>query len=68
MIVNRDDVQLLKGKIGLDVLENGDVVVKKHHCVHCATTLWYSADAYPNVYALRPGTFDDVSTQITPSR
>ena len=59
MIVNAGDVEVLEGELAVNYLDNNGVEVKRHHCPQCGTALWYSADAYPGIYALKPGTFDD---------
>lgn len=59
MMVNQDDVEILKGELAVNYLDNNGVEVKRHHCDKCGTALWYSADEYPGILALKPGTFDD---------
>lgn len=59
MIVNSEDIEIIKGDLAINYLDNNGVEVKRHHCSQCGTALWYSADAYPNIYAIKPGTFDD---------
>jgi len=38
-----------------------DTKVQKHHCSQCGTPFWFSADEYPGIVALKPGTFEDTS-------
>ena len=59
MIVNSDDVEVVEGELAVNYLNNNGTEVKRHHCAQCGTALWFSADEYPNIYALKPGTFDD---------
>lgn len=59
MIVNSDDVDVVEGELAINIQDTNGVEVKRHHCAQCGTALWYSADIYPNILALKPGTFDD---------
>ena len=65
MIVNDKDLKMVKGDVSVSLLDYNGVQVKRHHCKQCGTTLWVSADSYPGIIALKPGTFDD-TTWFTP--
>lgn len=59
MIVNESDLKIVKGKVSVGITDYSGIPVKRHHCEKCGTALWMSADEYPNIVALKPGTFDD---------
>ena len=59
MIVNEKDMMVERGELAVSVLDYDGVNVMRHHCAQCGTTLWLSADSYPGIVALKPGTFDD---------
>ncbi|VAW75291.1 hypothetical protein MNBD_GAMMA12-2718 [hydrothermal vent metagenome] len=61
MIVNDKHIELRKGKVAINVIDMNGVNVNKHHCSDCGSALWFSADEYPGMAALKPGTFDDTS-------
>lgn len=61
MIVRSRDIDLCAGELAVNLLNTNGVQAKRHHCGHCGVALWYSADAYPGIYALKPGTFDDTT-------
>lgn len=61
MIVNSNDVKVIAGEVAISGLQRNGIDFKKHHCPRCGTALWYSADAYPTIYALKPGTFEDTT-------
>lgn len=59
MIVNEKDLKIVQGELSISTVDYNGTQVQRHHCKHCGTTLWLAADEYPNIVALRPGTFDD---------
>lgn len=61
MIVNEVDVKITKGSLVTNNLDYNGVKVKRHHCEKCGSNIWFSADIYPGIIALKPGTFDDTS-------
>ncbi len=61
MIVNDKDVEVTEGEIAVNTLDCNGIEVKKHYCTQCSTSFWFSADEYPSIIALKPGTFDDTS-------
>ena len=61
MIVNRADVALIAGSLSEHRFLHNGIDVKRHHCGHCGTALWFSSETVPDIYALKPGTFDDTS-------
>ncbi len=61
MIVNEKDIELTKGEFSIQTTEQNGMDIKRHHCSQCGTAFGYSADAYPNIIALKPGTFEDTS-------
>ncbi|VAW63904.1 hypothetical protein MNBD_GAMMA09-1145 [hydrothermal vent metagenome] len=61
MLVNEADITVTEGEPGVSIRAINDITVKHHHCTDCGTAFWISADAYPGILALKPGTFDDTS-------
>ena len=61
MIVKLDDLEIVEGEPAVNILDYGETEVRRHHCPKCGTGLWYSADEYPGIAALKPGTFDDTA-------
>jgi len=61
MIVNDKDVEVTEGEISVNTIDTNGIKVQKHYCAQCGTSFWFSADEYPNIMALKPGTFDDTS-------
>jgi len=61
MIVKLDDVDVLDGELAVSCVDKNGIDVKRHHCGKCGTAIMFSADEYPGMGALRPGTFDDTS-------
>jgi len=61
MIVNDKDIEVVQGKVAKKTLDYNGIKVQRHHCAQCGTPFWFSADEYPNIVALKPGTFDDTS-------
>ncbi len=61
MIVNDKDIEIIKGKVAITTIDVNGIKVQKHHCPQCGTPFWFSADEYPGIVALKPGTFDDTS-------
>jgi len=59
MIVNEDDLKIIQGELSVSTVDYNGTKVQRHHCKQCGTTLWLSADTYPDIVALKPGTFDD---------
>lgn len=59
MIVSEKNLKVVKGELSIAIVNYNGTKVQRHHCALCGTTLWLSADAYPNIVALKPGTFDD---------
>jgi len=61
MIAYLKDVTIVKGKTTVNtVTYNGDKV-HKHRCNHCGTTLWITADKYPDLISIKPGTFSETN-------
>lgn len=71
MIVNSNDFKVIGGQQSIKVIEhnstdvNNGTGVKRHDCGKCNTALWFSAETYPEMTALVPGTFND-STWFAP--
>lgn len=61
MIVNADDIEVIQGEAAVNTFDMNGIEVSRHHCAQCGTGFWYSADEYPGILALKPGTFDDTS-------
>ena len=61
MIINEKDIEITKGKVGISTIDVNGTKVKKHYCIQCSTSLMFSADEYPEMAALKPGTFEDTS-------
>ncbi len=61
MIVAEKDVEVLKGSLSINIVDMNGVKVNKHYCSDCSTVLWFSADEFPGMLALKPGTFEDTS-------
>jgi len=61
MIVNDKDVEVTEGEISVNTIDTNGIKVQKHYCAQCGTSFWFSADEYPGIMALKPGTFDDTS-------
>jgi len=61
MIVNDKDIQITEGKVGISTIDVNGTKVKKHYCTQCNTPFMFSADEYPGMAALKPGTFEDTS-------
>lgn len=59
MIVNRADIDVTSGDIAINEFIHNGTLVQRHHCESCGTAVWFAAQDYPQVYALKPGTFDD---------
>jgi len=60
MIVNKDDV-IIDGKLSVNILDYSGIKVQRHHCPMCGTALWFSANEYPDLLAIKPGTFNDTT-------
>jgi len=61
MIINEKDIEIIKGKVGISTIDVNGTKVKKHYCTQCSTPFMFSADEYPGMAALKPGTFEDTS-------
>ena len=61
MIVNRKDIEVTEGELSINVIDYNGTKVQRHHCGQCGTALWFSADEYPDMVALKPGTFEDTT-------
>jgi len=61
MVVNDKDIKITKGKASISIIDMNGIKVKKHYCPQCNTPFMYSADEYPGMAALKPGTFDNTS-------
>ncbi len=61
MIINDKDINITEGEIAINNVDFNGTNVQQHHCAQCGTALWFSADTYPNIAALKPGTFDDTA-------
>lgn len=59
MILNRKDIEIIKGEVAINRFNHNGVIVERHHCSNCGTAFWYGADEYPDIIAFKPGTFDD---------
>ena len=59
MITNEHDMEVTNGEMATSTVDVNGVAVQRHACAHCGVGLWFSADAYPGIVALKPGTFDD---------
>ncbi len=47
MIVNDKDIEIIKGKVAINMTDVNGTKVQKHHCSEWATPFWFSADEYP---------------------
>ena len=61
MIVKLDDLEVINGDTETSKTDVNGTEVQRHCCGTCGTDFWYSADEYPGIAALKPGTFDDTS-------
>lgn len=61
MIVNEADIKITKGKLNQNNISINGTEVQRHHCSNCGIAFWYSANEYPGILALKPGTLDDTS-------
>ena len=61
MIVNDKDIDVIEGEMDTTTLDVNGMKVQKHACAQCGTPFMFSADDYPGIAALKPGTFDDTS-------
>lgn len=61
MIVNDKDLEVIKGAVKTNTIDVNGTKVQKHHCSDCGTTLWYSAEEYPGILAIKPGTFENTT-------
>jgi len=61
MIINDKDIEVIDGKVAIKEINVNRTKVQKHYCAQCGTSFWFSADEYPGIVALKPGTFDDTS-------
>lgn len=61
MIVNSKDLTIISGEPAVNKTEQNGIQVQRHYCAECGTILWYSADVYAGLAALKPGTFTDTS-------
>lgn len=61
MIVNDKDVKITEGEADTTTLDLNGIEVQKLSCAQCGTAFLFSADEYPGIAALKPGTFDDTS-------
>ena len=59
MIVNEKDLEVTSGNVETSTLDVKGTKVEKHHCSQCGTPLWFSAEEYPGIVAIKPGTFKD---------
>ena len=61
MITKGDDLEIIKGEIETNTVDLNGMKVQRYHCSQCGVGLWYAADEYPGIVAIKPGTFDDTS-------
>lgn len=61
MILNDNDIQIIEGEVAVITIDVNGTKVLRHHCASCGTSFWFSAEEYPGLIALKPGTFDDTS-------
>jgi hypothetical protein len=61
MILNRDDIELVKGELGINKFSANHNQMHRHHCLECGTAIWFSSPEYSGIVALKPGTLNDTS-------
>lgn len=61
MIVHSQDIEVTEGDLASNSLDQNGMKVQRHHCGRCGTALWFTADEYPGIMALKPGTLDDTT-------
>jgi len=61
MILNEKDIDIIEGEVAVNTIDVNGTKTQKHHCAQCGTVFWFSADEYPGLIALKPGTFDNTS-------
>ena len=62
MVVNIDDVELIKGTLaGFDKAADSGRTVRMLGCVDCGTKIWNEPLSSPTMLILKPGTLDDMS-------
>jgi len=61
MLVNEKDIEIIEGDVAINTVDYNGTIVKRHYCSQCGIPFWFSANIYPNIVALKPGTFDDTS-------
>lgn len=59
MLVHEHDLHIIEGEIHIRKIPDDRIEIRRHECKGCGTVMWFSADAYPNMAALKPGTLDD---------
>lgn len=61
MIVNDKDFEVTRGTVSTNTIDVNGTKIEKHHCSDCGTPLWFSAEEYPGILAIKPGTFENTS-------
>jgi len=59
MLVNQDDINIIKGAVSVTSFERNEKGRKIHHCNECGTPIWFSVPVIPGICALKPGTLKD---------
>jgi hypothetical protein len=61
MIVYGEDVEVTSGEIAVNHYTHQGAQMSRHHCAACGSSLWFSADSFPEYRALKAGAFEDHS-------
>jgi hypothetical protein len=65
MVLNRVDLELLAGELGINKFSTDHNTMNRHHCAQCGTAIWFSSPDYADIIALKPGTLTD-TTNLRP--
>ena len=61
MVLNRADIELLAGELGVNTFSTDHNTMNRHHCTQCGTAIWFSSPEYADIIALKPGTLTDTT-------
>ena len=62
MVLNKSDIELTQGELGINEFTASKKQMHRHHCPNCGVALWFSSPEYEGIVALKPGTLDDTSS------
>ena len=61
MVVYLKEVKIIKGKVTTTTVTYNEEKVQRHSCAQCGTSLWFTADKYPELMSIKPGTFSETN-------